>query len=164
MAKSKSRKSNLSIWLLLGGVGVAGYYWLRSQMNLISFGSISIPFQQIQGSKLNLGLRLPILNASALSARVTGFTGFIVSPTGSQVGTVFLAAPAVVNRYAQAELKFNASISLTALLTEIGGGILTGSGNLPTSAAEALAYLKTYKLVGQLRVYGLPLPLEMPLI
>ena len=162
MAK-KTRKSKVTILLVLVGAATAGYFWLRSQMRLISFGSISIPFQQLQGGKINLGLRLPITNASALAARVTGFTGFIVSPSGSQIGTVFLAEPAVVARYAQNELKFNASLRITDILTEVGGAVL-GGGGIPDTVPEVLAYLKNYKLIGQLRVYGLPLPIEMPLI
>lgn len=161
MAK-KSRKSKVSWLLVLGGIGVAGYFWMRSQMRLISFGGISIPFQQLKSGKINLGLRLPILNASALAARVTGFTGFIESPSGAVVGTVFLAEPAVVQRYQQNELKFNAQIGLTDLATEIGS-LLIG-GQLPTNWGSIMPYLKGYKLVGQLRVYGLPLPIEMPLI
>jgi hypothetical protein len=160
MAKKSSK---VPVIIVVGSIAAVGYFWLKSQMRLISFGAMSIPFQQLKGSQLNLGLRLPILNASALAARVTGFTGFILSPSGAQVGTVFLAEPAVVQRYAQNELKFNASISLTALLSEIGGGVLAG-GKLPSKPSEILAYLQNYKIVGQLRVYGLPMPLEMPLI
>lgn len=160
--KSKSRKSKTSLLLIVGGIAVAGYFWLRSQMRLISFGGLSIPFQQIQGGNLNLKLRLPIVNASALAARVTGFTGFIVAPSGATVGSVFLAQPAVVQRYVKSELQFVAQVQLSAVLLEAGG--LFAGGNLPGSWGEALQYLKGYKLVGQLRVYGLPLPLEMPLI
>lgn len=160
--KGRKSKSNVKLFLALGGIAVAGYFWLRSQIRLISFGGVSIPFQQLKDGKINLGLRLPILNASALSARVTGFTGFIVAPSGSTVGSVFLAEPATVAAFQQNELKFNASIRLSDIATEAGGMVLGGS--LPASWGNAIEYLKGYKLIGQLRVFGLPLPVETPLL
>lgn len=162
---AKKSKSNKVILLSLIGIGGVMYVWLRSQLNLISFGSITVPLPEmkIRNGAFIFGIRLPILNASALAARVTGFTGFITSPNGSQIGTVFLSQPAVVQRYQQNELKFAASVSLSALLTEIGGSVLTG-GQLPTNPAEVFAYLKNFELVGQLRIYGLPLPIKMPLV
>ncbi len=160
--KRKKSKSKVPVLLVLGGISVAGYFWLSAQIKLISFGGISIPFQQLKDGKINLGLRLPILNASALAANITGFTGFIVSPSGATIGSVFLAEPATVQRYQQNELKFNAQIRITDLATEIGS-LLIG-GQLPTNWGSIMPYLKGYKLIGQLRVYGLPLPIEMPLI
>lgn len=160
---AKTRKSKISLLLVAGGIVAAGYFWLRSQLKLISFGSISIPFQQFKDGKINLGLRLPILNASAITARVTGFTGFLLSPSGAQIGVVFLTAPATVARYQQSELKFMASIRPGDLLTEAGGLIL-GGGQLPTNWGDAKEYLHNYRLIGQLRIFGLPLPIEMPLL
>lgn len=164
MAK-KSRRSSSFPWktvLVLGGIGAAVYYWLQGQLKLISFGGVSIPFQQFKDGKINLGLRLPILNASALTARVTGFTGFLRSPSGAHIGTVFLSAPATVARYQQSELGFTASIRPTDLLSEAGGLVI--GGQLPDNWGDLKQYLQNYRLVGQLRIFGLPLPIEMPLI
>lgn len=157
-----SRKSKVSIFLVLGGIGALVYFWLRSQLNLISFGGLSIPFQQLKDGRINLGLRLPIINASALGARVTGFTGFIKSPSGATVGTVFLAAPVSIPAYQQSELLFKSSIALSDIVSEAGGLIL--GGQLPNNWGEVTQYLKQYRLIGQLRVFGLPLPIEMPLL
>lgn len=160
MATRKSKK--LGLFLVLGGIGVGIYYWLRSQVNLISFGGLSIPFQQLKEGRINLGLRLPIINASALGARVTGFTGFIKSPSGATVGTVFLAAPVSIPAYQQSELLFKSSIPISDIVSEAGGLIL--GGKLPGNWGEVTQYLKQYRLIGQLRVFGLPLPIEMPLL
>lgn len=160
---AKSKKSNTTkILAVLAVLGVGAYLWLRSQLRFISFSSLSIPFQQFKDGRINLGLSLPIINASALAANVTGFSGFIVTPSGATIATVFLAEPAHVARFQQSNLRFTASIRLSDLLTEAGGMVVGGS--LPSNWGQALAYLKNYKLRGQLRVYGLPLPIEIPLI
>lgn len=159
---ANTSKSKFGWLLAIGGVGALAYFWLRGQMRLISFGGLSIPFQQLQGGKVNLGLRLPIINASALSARVTGFTGFIKSPSGATIGTVYLSKPATVPQYGQTQLEFKAQIGLSDLATE-AGGLLVG-GQLPSNWGQVTQYLQKYRLVGQLRVFGLPLPIETPLL
>ncbi len=140
-------------WLVLGGILVVGYYWLKQQLGLIEFGNASIPFQKLQGTSIKLGIVIPIINASSLAARVTGFTGVIKSPEGAVIGTVFLERPAVVNRYEQAELRFIATIRLTDVAAEIFG-ILKDGGEVNW---------KGYIIKGQVRVYGLPVPLETAL-
>ena len=146
----------------MGGIGAASYLWLRSQLRFITYGSLSIPFQQLKDGRINLGLRLPIINASALTANVTGFTGFIVTPSGAPIATVVLAKPTKVARFQESNLEFRASIGLSDLLSEAGSIILGGS--LPTDVGQVSAYLKNYKLRGQLRIFGIPVPLEMPLL
>ena len=162
MGKKRKSGSNVKLLLVLGGVAAAGYFWLRSQVKLISFGSVSVPFQQLKGGRINLGLRLPIINASAIGARVTGFTGFIVAPSGATIGTVFLKNPVKVAPYAQSTLEFAASIGITDVLSEAGSGLF--SDTLPTSWSQILPYIKKFKLVGQVRIYGVPVPIEMPLV
>ena len=162
MGKKRKSGSNVKLIIGLGAVAAAGYLWLRSQVKLISFGSVSVPFQQLKSGRLNLGLRLPIINASAIGARVTGFVGFIVAPSGATIGTVFLKNPVKVAPYAQSNLEFMASIGLTDILSEAGSGVF--SDTLPTSLGAVLPYLKKFKLVGQVRIYGIPVPIEMPLV
>lgn len=158
----KRKSSNVKLLIVLGGAAAALYFWLRSQVKLITFGSVSVPFQQLKGGKINLGLRLPIINASAIGARVTGFTGFIVAPSGATIGTVFLKQSVTVAPYAQSNLEFMASIGISDILSEAGSGLF--SDTLPTSWSQILPYVKKFKLVGQVRIFGIPVPLEMPLV
>lgn len=148
-----AKKLNNIWWFILGGVGL-GAVWLRQQAALIQFGNISIPFQQLKNGQINLRMVLPIINASSLAARVTGFTGYIVSPTGNLISTVFQTAPATVPRYAQAELNFTTSIRLTDLPSEVAAVILSGGA----------WSIKQYRLKGQVRVYGIPIPIDVPLL
>lgn len=148
-----AKKSNNIWWFILGGVGL-GAVWLRQQAALIQFGNISIPFQQLKNGQINLRMVLPIINASSLAARVTGFTGYIVSPTGNLISTVFQTAPATVPRYAQSELNFTTSIRLTDLPSEVASVILSGGA----------WSIKQYRLKGQVRVYGIPIPIDVPLL
>lgn len=148
-----AKKSNKIWWFILGGVGL-GAVWLRQQATLIQFGNISIPFQQLKNGQINLRMVLPIVNASSLAARVTGFTGYIVSPTGNLISTVFQTAPATVPRYSQAELNFTTSIRLTDLPSEVAAVILSGGA----------WSIKQYRLKGQVRVYGIPIPIDVPLL
>lgn len=161
--KNKSKSGGIPPWLLiLGGLGVAGYFWLRSQLRFITFGGAGVPFSQINGGNINLGITVPVVNASALSANITGFAGYIVAPGGALLGTVFLKEPVHVARYQQSNLNFTAVIRLTDLAFEAGGIVL--GGNIPTTLPEIQKMLKGYTLKGQLRVYGLPLPIETPLV
>ena len=154
MAK-KRKSNNTTTWLLIiGGVLVVGYIWLRQQLDLIQIGSVSIPFQKLEGTSVRLGIRLPITNASALAAKVTGFTGFILTPTGSVLSTVFLDKPAVVNRFAQAELEFTSMLRATDVALELFN--ILQSGQMPD--------WKGYRIKGQLRVYGFPLPIESSIV
>lgn len=154
MAKKKRKsESNLMPWLVLGGILVAGYYWIKQQLGLIEFGNASIPFQKLEGSSIKLGIVIPVINASSLAARITGFTGVLKSPEGKVIGTVFMERPTVVNRYEQAELRFIAMIRLTDIAAEVFG-ILNDGGNVDW---------KGYLIKGQVRVYGLPVPLETSL-
>lgn len=148
-----AKKSN-KIWLFVLGGGVGLALWLRQQAALIQFGNVSIPFQQLKGGQINLRLTLPIINASSLAARVTGFTGFIVSPSGNLISAVFQTAPATVPRYSQTELNFSTSIRLTDLPAEIASVILSGGS----------WSIKQYRLKGQVRVYGIPVPIDIPLL
>lgn len=166
MAKSKKGKKSSSFlpgWLIaLGIVAGSGWWYLRSQLRFITFGSSSIPFQQISGDRINLGITLPVINASSLAATITGFTGYITSPSGAPLATVFLVQPVRLERFQENILQFKASIRLIDLGLEAGGLVL--GGNLPTTLPEILKYLKGYTIKGQLRVYGLPLPIETPLV
>jgi len=158
-----ARKNNTWKWILgLGGFGAVGYFWLKSQANLIQFGSVSVPYQAIKSGNLILGLRLPIINASSLGARITGFTGYILTPAGSVIGTVFMPTVGTVSPYQQAELKFTATLKITDIITEAGTQII--GGTLPTTWNEIQKYLKGYRLKGQVRVFGIPIPIEMPLL
>ena len=150
-----AKKRNYTNWILAGiAAGGAIYFWLRQQAELIQFGNISIPFQQFKNGQINLELALPIINASSLAAKITGFSGFIVSPAGNTISSVFLKAPASVPRYEQSELRFKSSIRPTDALTELFSIIQSG-GKLN---------LKGYRLRGQVRVYGVPIIIDMPII
>jgi hypothetical protein len=150
-----SRKSNRNTWLIIIAVGlVAGYYWLRQQIDLIQVGSISIPFQKLDGTNIELGIKLPVVNASALAARITGFTGFILTPDGNVISTVFLKRPVVVKRYEQTELDFTSTIRASDIAGELFK--ILSSGKAPN--------WKGYRIKGQLRIYGLPLPVDETLV
>jgi hypothetical protein len=152
----KQRKSakNYTGWLLfLAVLAGAGYLWIKQQLGLIEFGNASIPFQKLEGGAIKLGIVIPIINASSLAANVTGFAGVIKSPDGGVIGTVFLAEPASVRRYEQADLKFTAMIKLTDIAAE-AFDILKNDGKVDW---------KGYIVKGQVRVYGFPIPLEVPL-
>lgn len=151
---AKSRKSNKTIWIVILGGLVLGYFWLKQQLDLIQFGTVSIPFQKLEGTTVRLTINLPVINASALAAQITGFTGFIVNPSGSVISTVFLSRPVTVNRYQEAVLEFNTNIGAGGLAMELYN-ILT-SGQKPD--------WKGYKIKGQLRVYGFPVPVESSLV
>lgn len=154
---AKKRKSTSGInWtpiVFIGGLLVAGYFWIKQQLGLIEFGNASVPFQKLDGSTIKLGIIIPIINASSLAARVTGFTGVIKAPDGGVLGTVFLSEPTVVNRYAQADMKFMASIRLTDIAAEL----------LDILKANGKVNWKGYQIKGQVRIYGFPVPLESPL-
>ena len=167
-----AKKSNSKKLWLIGGLAAAiaaGYFWVSAQLKLVSFGNVSIPFQQLKGGQINLGLTLPINNASSLGAQVTGFFGYITAPSGSVVGAVHLAAPASIVPYGQSVMKFKTSIRIG----DIGGEILaliTG-GTLPNDITDLAAdwaalskYFKGYRIKGQVRVYGVPLPIDEPLL
>lgn len=156
MSKKGSKNSNSTAFWIIGGLALlgVGYLWLRQQLGLIQVGAPSIPFQKLDGATIRLGIKLPIVNASALSARITGFSGFILTPEGRVLSTVFLAKPATINRYEEAELEFVSLLRLTDLATEIFG-IVTGGGAVNW---------KGYKIKGQLRVYGLPVPIETAIV
>lgn len=153
MAKERKSKSTITPWLILGGFLIAGYYWVKQQLGLIEFGNASIPFQKLEGASIKLGITIPIINASSLAARVTGFTGVIKSPDGGVIGTVFLERPTVVNRYEQADMRFISIIRLTDIAAEIFD-IMKGGGQ---------PNWKGYRIKGQVRVYGFPIPLETTL-
>lgn len=151
MAKSKkARKSNYTGWIILGGILIAGYFWLRQQLDLIQVGGISVPFQKLEGTRVQLTIRISIINASALAARITGFTGFVLAPDGSVISTVFLTRPANIPRFQQADLDFTTYIGAASVATQLFQ--VLQSGKQPD--------WKGYRLKGQLRVYGLPVPIE----
>ena len=152
--KRKSGSGNMTTWLILGGIIIAGYFWLRQQLDLIQVGGISVPFQKLEGTRVHLTIRISIINASSLAAKITGFTGFILSPEGSVLSTVFLTRPANIPRYQQADLDFTSYIGATAIATELYN--ILSSGQQPN--------WKGYRLKGQLRVYGLPVPIETTLV
>lgn len=150
---AKSRKSK-TIWIVILGGLVLGYFWLRQQLNLIQFGTVSIPFQKLEGTTVRLTIALPVINASALAANITGFTGFILNPSGSVISTVFLSKPVTVNRYQEATLEFTTNIGAGGLAMELYNILI--SGKQPD--------WKGYKIKGQLRVYGFPVPVESSLV
>jgi hypothetical protein len=158
------KKSDNTIWwaLGLGAAGFALYQWAKSQTSLIQFGSVSVPYQAIKSGSLVLGLRLPVINASAIGARVTGFTGFILTPSGSVIGSVFMDKAASIQPNQKSELAFTAYLKLSDLAFEAGTQAL-GSG-FPTTWPEIQKYLKGFRLKGQVRIFGFPIPIEMPLI
>ena len=158
-----AKKNNNWKWVLGIGAGFGiGYLWLRKQADLIQFGSVSVPYQAIKSGNLILGLRLPIINASSLGARITGFTGYILTPSGSVIGTVFMPTTGTVAPYQQATLGFDATLKIADIITEAGTQIVTGS--FPTNWSDIQKYLKGFRLKGQVRVFGIPIPIEMPLI
>lgn len=151
---AKKRKSNTTTWLIIAGVVIAGFLWLKHQLSLIQIGSVSIPFQKLDGTTVVLGIRVPIINPSAIAARVTGFAGVILSPQGSVLSTVYLTRPAVIPRFQQTELDFTGYVRATDALSEIYG-ILTKGGKVDW---------KGYKIKGQLLVYGIPIPVESQIV
>lgn len=153
---AKKRKGEINWTLIIGGLVLlaGGYYWLRKQLDLIQLGGISIPFQKLEGTRIQLTIRVSIINASALSANVTGFTGFLLAPDGSAISTVFLTKPAAIPRYQQADLDFTSYIGAVSIATELYK--ILSTGKQPD--------WKGYKLKGQLRVYGFPIPIETALV
>lgn len=150
-------KNSSTNWGWIIGIGVVlagGYYWLRQQLDLIQLGGISVPFQKLDGTRVQLTFRVSIVNASALSANITGFTGFLLSPDGSVISTVFQQRPVRVARYAQADIDFTSYIGAVSIATELYK--VLSAGGKPD--------WKGYKLKGQLRVYGLPVPVETTLV
>src|SRR5690606_18285129 len=97
---------------------------------------------------------LPITNASAIAVNITGFTGFILTPSGAVLSTVFLSRPSPLPRFAQTELDFTSYIRGTDLATELLS--ILSSGEKPD--------FKGYKIKGQLRIYGIPLLIETPIL
>lgn len=151
----KSKKSNKTLWwVAIGALLIGGYFWIQKQLDLIQFGTVSIPFQKLEGTTLRLTISLPVINASALAANITGFTGFILNPSGSVISTVFLTKPVVVNRYQQAVLEFTTDIGAGGLAMELLNVLQTGKQ----------PDWKGYKIKGQLRVYGFPVPVESALV
>lgn len=153
---AKNRKSDNTPWIIAGIVAAAalGYFWLKQQLDLIQVGGITSPFQQLDGTRIRLTIRLTIVNASAISARITGFTGFILSPTGTVISTVFLNRPASIPSFAQSDLDFTSYIGAADLAGELYK--IISSGQKPD--------WKGYKLKGQLRVFGFPVPIETALV
>lgn len=152
---SKTRKSNTTTWIIVIGAALAlGYWWLKNQLQYIQIGSASIPFQKLDGTNIQLGIKLPITNASALAANVTGFAGVLLTPSGSVLSTVFMTRPVVVNRYQNAELDFTSTIRGSDLAVELFNILKTGKK----------PDFKGYRIKGQLRIYGIPLPIDEPLL
>lgn len=151
---AKKRKSNTTTWLIIGGILVAGFLWLKHQLSLIAVGSPSIPFQKLDGTTVILGIRLPILNPSAIPIRITGFAGYILNPSGAVLSTVYLTKPATIPRFKQSELEFTSYIRATDALSEVYN-ILMKNGTVDW---------KGYKIKGQLLVYGIPVPVESPML
>lgn len=148
---AKKRKSNSSTtWLIIAGVIVAALWWVKQQINLIQVGSVSIPFQKLDGTTVVLSIKLPIINPGAIAVRITGFAGYILSPDGAVLSTVYLTRPATIPRFQQTELDFTSYIRATDALTELYN-ILSKGGNVNW---------KGYKIKGQLLVYGIPVPVE----
>lgn len=150
---AKKRKSNTS-WLIIAGVVIAGFLWLKHQLGLIQIGSPSIPFQKLDGTTVILGIKLPIINPGAIAVRVTGFAGYILNPDGAVLSTVYLTRPASIPRFQQTELEFTSYIRATDALTEIYN-ILMKNGKVDW---------KGYKIKGQLLVYGIPVPVESQIL
>lgn len=151
---AKKRKSNTSTWLIIAGVVIAGFLWLKHQLGLIQIGSPSIPFQKLDGTTVILSIKLPIINPGAIAVRVTGFAGYILNPDGAVLSTVYLTQPASIPRFQQTELEFTSYIRATDALTEIYN-ILMKNGKVDW---------KGYKIKGQLLVYGIPVPVESQIL
>lgn len=151
---AKKRKSNTTTWLIIAGVVIAAFWWVKHQLSLIQIGSPSIPFQKLDGTTVILGIKLPIINPSAIAARVTGFAGYILNADGVVISTVYLTRPANIPRFQQTELDFTSYIRATDALTEIYGILMKG-GKIDW---------KGYKIKGQLLVYGIPIPVESQII
>lgn len=153
-AMSRKRKSNTTTWLIIAGVVVAALWWAKNQIALITVGSVSIPFQKLDGTTVVLGIKLPIINPSAIPIRITGFAGAILSPEGAVISTVYLTRPATIPRFQQTELDFTSYIRATDALSELYN-ILTKGGAVNW---------KGYKIKGQMLVYGVPVPVESAIL
>lgn len=151
---AKQRKSNTTTWLIIAGVIVAALWWVKTQIALIQVGSVSVPFQKLDGTTVVLGIKLPIINPSAIPVRVTGFAGAILSPSGAVLSTVYLSRPAAIPRFQQTELDFTSYIRATDALSELYS-ILTKGGGVDW---------KGYKIKGQILVYGIPIPVESAIV
>lgn len=147
---AKKRKSSTTTWLIIAGVIVAALWWVKQQINLIQVGSVSVPFQKLDGTTVILGIKLPIINPGAIPIRVTGFAGYILSPTGAVLSTVYLTRPATIPRFQQTELDFTSYIRATDALSELYNIVMQG-GKVDW---------KGYRIKGQLIVYGIPVPVE----
>lgn len=154
MAKKKKSVSSTTVWLIVAGAVVAGYFWLKKQLEYIQIGGVSVPFQKLDGTTVVLGLKVPVINGSAIQVRVTGFAGAIISPTGAIISTVYLSRPALVPRFQETPLEFMSYIRISDVATELYS--ILSSGKQPD--------WKGYKIKGQLLVYGIPVPIESSLV
>lgn len=156
MAKKRKGSSGINWTWVIGGLALlgAGYYWLKQQLALIQLAGITIPFQKLEGTQIRLTIRVSIVNASSISANVTGFTGYLLNPDGSVISTVFLIKPVQIPKYGQADLDFASIIGAGAIVSELYQ--ILSSGQQPD--------WKGYKLKGTLRVYGFPIPVETALV
>lgn len=155
MGKQVKKSSNtLTIVLVIAALLGVGYMWLRSQLGLIQIAGVGVPFQKLDGTNLVLKISVDIINPSAIAARITGFTGYIISPSGNLVSTVFLSQPGTIQRYEQSKLEFTSIVKPTSLLAEVWS--VVQSGKMPD--------WKGYKIKGQLRIYGIPVPVETTIV
>jgi len=148
MAKKRKSKQ-VKILLIIGGVLAVGYFWVKHQIQFLQFGNASVPFQQIKSGVLNLGITLPIINASSIGISMSRFIGYIKSPEGAILGTVALEQKVDVPKGSEGEARFLAHIRLTDLVGEVVSIITSGNFNY-----------KGYVVEGQAWVYGVPVPIK----
>lgn len=151
---AKKRKSKIGLILAIGGLLTAGYFWVKHQLKFLQFGSASVPFQQIKSGALNLGINLPIINASSIGISMSRFTGYIKSPSGGILGTVALKRPVQVPKGTEGVAEFMAHVRLSDLAGEVYN-ILSGGGNVNW---------KGYTVEGQAWVFGIPVPVKTSIL
>lgn len=151
---AKKRKSKIGLILAIGGLLTAGYFWVKHQLKFLQFGNASVPFQQLKSGVINLGINLPIINASSIGVSMSRFTGYIKTPNGDILGTVALKRQVQVPKGTEGVAEFVAHIRLSDLAGEILS-ILSGGGNVNW---------KGYAVEGQAWVYGIPVPVKTSIL
>lgn len=153
---AKKKESKLGLVLAIGGIITAGYFWVKHQLQFLQFGSASVPFQQLKGGVVNLGISLPIINASSLGISMNRFAGYIKTPQGAILGTVALQKPVTIAKGSEGAAEFMAHITLASLASELFNIITSGNINQVN--------WKGYTIEGQAWVFGIPVPVKTSIV
>jgi len=135
--------------LLLAGLGYLAYY-LTSQGGRFDIGNPFLSAIKFEGSGIRINIKLPILNRSDLSLRITGFLGQLLF-NNSVIGNISLAQPTEISAFNQNEVEFTTLLSYTGVAMEawpILSNLINGMG---LTNEEKKEMLKSFRVVGTLK-------------